>query len=50
MKAVLGKLQYPEYHRVKFYNGISVRLRTCSVNVAEYHLTFLDGVARIHQF
>jgi hypothetical protein len=44
------KIRYPKYHRVKCYNGISMCLRTCSINVAEYHTMFLDGVARIHQF
>jgi hypothetical protein len=46
----LVEIRYPEYFWVKCYNNISVRLRTCSINVVEYHLTFLDGVARIHQF
>jgi hypothetical protein len=50
MKAILGKLQDPEYHQVKCYNGISVRLQTYSINVVEYHPMFLNGVARIHQF
>jgi hypothetical protein len=46
----LVKIRYPEYFQVKCYNGISMRLRTCSVNVAKYHPAFFDGVARIHKF
>jgi hypothetical protein len=45
-----GRMDGPKYFWVKWNNGIFVRLRTCSVNVAEYHPVFLDGVARIHQF